>query len=81
MKQDLLSGVLSEPDNVNPYDVMQADDIDRLLPRLDRKTQGFIRKEFLEESPKNWYLEQFSTSIYYRRKAKAAEQFVHCLDL
>ncbi len=81
MKPDLLSGVLSRPDNVNPYSVLRAEAIDRLLPQLDRKTQEFIRKEFLEESPKNWYRGQFSTSTYYRRKAKAAEQFVHCLDL
>ncbi len=81
MKPDLMSGVLSGPDRVNPYYAMLVNDIDRLLAQLDPETQQFIRKDFLEENPKKWYEEQFSASTYYRRRAKAAEQFVHCLDL
>ncbi len=61
------------------YDELTVRFLDEALALCSEETREFIRKEFLEESPCNWYEQEYSKWRYNRLKVKAVRQFLDCL--
>lgn len=54
--------------------------IDLVLERLDLETSDFIRREFFNgHYRKNWWMNYYSRSTYYRIKKKSMEDFLGLL--
>ncbi len=53
--------------------------IEQSLSELSEDERLILTKENLESTNKNWWMEYFSKSTYYRLKYKAMDRFIHCL--
>lgn len=49
------------------------------LDQLDQDERHILTQEGLENAPKNWWMNYFSKSTYYRIKYRALSRFIHCL--
>ncbi len=71
--------MVTEPNGMYADDAKYVYYVERCLLECSRSTQLIIRREYLSKPEKDWYISYFSRSTYYRLRAKAAEEFVHCL--
>ena len=53
--------------------------IDETLSRLSVEEQSVLRNDFLSPLSKNWWMEFYSKSTYYRLRHLAVDRFLHCL--
>ncbi|PKM87767.1 MAG: hypothetical protein CVU85_05230 [Firmicutes bacterium HGW-Firmicutes-10] len=67
----------------NIYDLQTCNDLDRhmryALSQLSDEQKKIIRKEFMEKTSPNWYLEYYSRSSFYRHKKQCMDTFIRCL--
>lgn len=49
------------------------------LDQLDSDERQILVQECLENAPKNWWMNYFSKTTYYRIKYRAISRFIHCL--
>ena len=54
--------------------------VDRVLEDCTPETRLIIRKEFLESSSAQWYLDYFSKTTYYRLRRKAVAEFYKAMN-
>lgn len=62
-----------------PLEKAYAYTINCALERLNEDERRILTKEFVENQPKNWWMEYYSKSTYYRFKHRACARFIHCL--
>jgi len=53
--------------------------IHETLRRLTHEEQRLLRNDFLLPLSKNWWMEFYSKSTYYRLRHCAVDRFLHCL--
>lgn len=53
--------------------------IHETLRRLSQEEQSVLRNDFLSPLSKNWWMEYYSKSTYYRLRHCAVDRFLHCL--
>lgn len=53
--------------------------IDDVLHSLDADAYRIIAHDFLESSPKNWWMEFYAKTTYYRLKGRSMQAFLNCL--
>jgi len=53
--------------------------IQETLKRLSEEEQRVLRNDFLSPLSKNWWMEYYSKSTYYRLRYLAVDRFLHCL--
>lgn len=53
--------------------------IESRLQKCSKRTREIIENDFLLEAEKGWYLRRYSSSTYYRLKAKALIEFLNCV--
>ena len=53
--------------------------IHETLGRLSEEEQSVLRNDFLSPLSKNWWIEYYSKSTYYRLRHCAVDRFLHCL--
>lgn len=49
------------------------------LESLSEEERRILEAEYLELKGKNWWMEYYSKSTYYRIKYRALTRFIHCL--
>ena len=70
---------VSEAQTVKPLEKVYVYCIEQSLQELSEDERLILTKENLENTSKNWWMEYFSKSTYYRIKYKAMDRFIHCL--
>ncbi len=71
--------------SVDPAKRLKPSDADYLfligetLKRLTREEQALLHNDFLSPLSKNWWMEYYSKSTYYRLRHCAVDRFLHCL--
>lgn len=53
--------------------------IDASLACLEEDHRRIVRNDFLDPQPKNWWMEYYAKSTYYRLRQRALEHFLRCL--
>lgn len=53
--------------------------IETTLECLEEEYRRIIRNDFLEPQPKQWWMDYYAKSTYYRLKQRALEHFLRCL--
>ncbi|NTW96873.1 MAG: hypothetical protein HGB31_09680 [Erysipelotrichaceae bacterium] len=53
--------------------------IQEALKRLSQEEQRLLSNDFLSPLSKNWWMEYYSKSTYYRLRYLAVDRFLHCL--
>jgi hypothetical protein len=53
--------------------------IQEALKRLSQEEQRLLCNDFLSPLSKNWWMEYYSKSTYYRLRYLAIDRFLHCL--
>jgi hypothetical protein len=53
--------------------------IDEVLRSLDEDAYRIIAHDFLQPNPKNWWMEYYAKTTYYRLKARSMDAFLRCL--
>lgn len=53
--------------------------IEACLKRLTQEEQRLLHNDFLSPLSKNWWMEYYSKSTYYRMRHLAVDRFLHCL--
>lgn len=53
--------------------------IQETLKRLTHEEQALLHNDFLSPLSKNWWMEYYSKSTYYRLRHCAVDRFLHCL--
>jgi hypothetical protein len=64
---------LSQNDQVYLFLIQEA------LKRLNQEEQRLLVNDFLSPLSKNWWMEYYSKSTYYRLRYLAVDRFLHCL--
>lgn len=70
---------VNEAHNVKPLEKVYVFCIEQSLEDLSQEERMILLKENVEGASKNWWMEYFSKSTYYRLKYKAMDRFIHCL--
>ncbi len=73
--------IVSENQKEYQDDLALVTIVDLTLENCSRVSQLIIRKEFLEINDKNWYMEFFSRTTFYRNKKKAVKEFIENLTI
>ncbi|MBE6110624.1 MAG: hypothetical protein E7194_09430 [Erysipelotrichaceae bacterium] len=55
--------------------------VERALRDCSKDTQLIAVHDFLEVHERSWYHAYFSQSSYYRRRKKAVDEYLHCLEI
>jgi len=53
--------------------------IDDVLASLDEESYRIIAHDFLHPAQKNWWMEYYAKTTYYRLKARSMDAFLRCL--
>ncbi len=53
--------------------------IDDVLHSLDEESYRIIAHDFLHPQQKNWWMEYYAKTTYYRLKARSMDAFLRCL--
>jgi hypothetical protein len=53
--------------------------IDDVLASLDEDSYRIIAHDFLHPTHKNWWMEYYAKTTYYRLKARSMDAFLRCL--
>ena len=53
--------------------------IETALEFLEEDFRRIIRNDFLDPQPKQWWMDYYAKSTYYRLKQRALEHFLRCL--
>jgi hypothetical protein len=53
--------------------------IDDVLASLDEDAYRIIAHDFLQPSHKNWWMDYYAKTTYYRLKARSMDAFLRCL--
>jgi hypothetical protein len=53
--------------------------IDDVLHSLDEDSYRIINHDFLHPTRKNWWMEYYAKTTYYRLKARSMDAFLRCL--
>jgi hypothetical protein len=64
---------------VSPADHQYVTLIDTSLSCLEDDYKRIVRNDFLDPKPKNWWMEYYAKSTYYRLRQRALEHFLRCL--
>lgn len=64
---------------LNPTDHQYIRLIEVTLECLDEDFRRIIRNDFLDPQPKQWWMDYYAKSTYYRLKQRALEHFLRCL--
>ena len=64
---------------MNPMDKDYLFLIHETLRRLTHEEQRLLRNDFLSPLSKNWWMEFYSKSTYYRLRHLAVDRFLDCL--
>jgi len=64
---------LTQDDQVYLFLIQEA------LKRLSQEEQRLLCNDFLSPLSKNWWMEYYSKSTYYRLRYLAVDRFLHCL--
>jgi|GEM_PF-1029729 len=71
--------LVSESTQPIPFELAYAYSIQSALEQLTEDEQRILIYEYVENRPKNWWMEYFSKTTYYRIKHHAFSGFIHCL--
>lgn len=71
--------MVSESSHPIPFELAYAYSIQSALEQLTEDEKRILVYEYVENKPKNWWMEYFSKTTYYRIKHHALDQFIHCL--
>ena len=61
------------------YDCAYAYSIQCSIEQLSSEERRILVTEFIECEDKNWWMDYFSKTSYYRIKRNALTRFIHCL--
>ena len=62
-----------------PFEKSYVYTIEQALDDLDHDERIIITHENLENAPRNWWMDYYSKSTYYRIKHRAYKHFIDCL--
>lgn len=62
-----------------PADRQYVSLIETSLNCLEEEFRRIIRNDFLDPQPRNWWMEYYAKSTYYRLRQRALEHFLRCL--
>lgn len=62
-----------------PFEKLYVYTIEHALNQLNDEERSILTEENLKSNTKNWWMEYYSKSTYYRIKHRALERFIHCL--
>lgn len=62
-----------------PLECAYAYSIECSIEQLSKDERRILINEFIECEDKNWWMEFFSKTSYYRIKRNALTRFIHCL--
>ena len=78
-KQSFYSDSLEVKEHDAPFEKSYVYNIEQALDDLDHDERTIITHENLENAPKNWWMDYYSKSTYYRIKQRAYKRFIDCL--
>lgn len=55
--------------------------IEQALRNCTKETRLIIKNDFIYKQEKDWYLDYFSKSSYYRYQNLAMDEFINCLNI
>lgn len=61
------------------YDLAYVLTIDDVLHSLDQDAYRIIAHDFLEPAQKNWWMDYYAKTTYYRLKGRSMDAFLRCL--
>ncbi len=73
--ESTISGIHLKPHVVDHYKYVHY-----AINQLEEELRLIIFNDFMAKNKRNWYLEYFSTSSYYRLRKVAIEKFLNCLE-
>ena len=62
-----------------PLECAYAYSIESSIEQLTQDERRILISEYIECTDKNWWMEFFSKTSYYRIKRRALTRFIHCL--
>ena len=77
--QKRLRSCMTSSAELNPTDHQYIRLIEVTLECLDEDFRRIIRNDFLDPQPKQWWMDYYAKSTYYRLKQRALEHFLRCL--
>jgi hypothetical protein len=78
-RQKFYSEGLEVKESDAPFEKSYVFNIEQALEELDHDEHAILTHENLENAPKNWWMDYYSKSTYYRIKHRAYKRFIDCL--
>lgn len=78
-KQNFYLDGLQVHESEGPFEKSYVYHIEQALDDLDSDERIILTHENLENAPKNWWMDYYSKSTYYRIKHRAYRRFIDCL--
>lgn len=74
--QDLVGEIRED---IPTYALAYVLTIDDVLTSLDEDSYRIIAHDFLQPTHKNWWMDYYAKTTYYRLKARSMDAFLRCL--